>query len=453
MKWSALALAATLIAPGAALAVTDEEIFRDFRFNLANPGARSLGLGGAFIAVADDATAALANPAGLMLLSRPEFFTEVRNTVVDDSEILDEEIFGPGSPDFTIAATHPSAVFSPSFISYVHPWERFAAGVSRVQLINADNLTRSSLVEPLDPNNPSLLFAISGEGRIQTEVSVWNLSGAVKLGDHVSVGASVAVGSLDILSQVGNFVVNPSATELMYRTTIDDTDTHVSFNAGVHWAPWPWLSVGAVYRGGMEFEVQEHVAEEGFYADLFFDPNFPLSPDNPISPFTTTLNTPDSYGAGVTWHPVNALTVSFDWVHIEYEDLLEGFQPGLNVLTIFGLDPNGFLTFPAAEPESYQFRIEDADEFHLGIEYVFTGLAVPWAVRAGAFTDHNSRLYMDLEDQEFWIATDRTFPERDTEINITVGTGVVVQETFQIDAAASFSDIANEYVVSAIFRF
>jgi long-chain fatty acid transport protein len=33
--------------------------------NLSNPGARSLALGGAFVALADDATAAFANPAGL----------------------------------------------------------------------------------------------------------------------------------------------------------------------------------------------------------------------------------------------------------------------------------------------------------------------------------------------------------------------------------------------------
>jgi hypothetical protein len=31
---------------------------------MVNPGARSLGLGGAFVALADDATAAYANPAG-----------------------------------------------------------------------------------------------------------------------------------------------------------------------------------------------------------------------------------------------------------------------------------------------------------------------------------------------------------------------------------------------------
>ena len=43
-----------------------------FQFSFPNPGARSMGLGGAFVALADDATAALANPAGLVQLAAPE---------------------------------------------------------------------------------------------------------------------------------------------------------------------------------------------------------------------------------------------------------------------------------------------------------------------------------------------------------------------------------------------
>jgi len=48
------------------------------QFSFSNPGARSLGLGGAFVALADDATAAFANPAGLVQLTRPEVSIEGR---------------------------------------------------------------------------------------------------------------------------------------------------------------------------------------------------------------------------------------------------------------------------------------------------------------------------------------------------------------------------------------
>ena len=75
---------------------------QDLRFSLeiANPnpvgsGARALGIGNTFIAVADDATAASWNPAGLMQLQHPEFsfafeaisqFSEINSTTHRESE-------------------------------------------------------------------------------------------------------------------------------------------------------------------------------------------------------------------------------------------------------------------------------------------------------------------------------------------------------------------------------
>ncbi|MCP4653823.1 MAG: hypothetical protein GY856_00240 [bacterium] len=49
-----------------------------FESGFSNPGARSMGFGGAFVARADDATAAFANPAGLIQLLRPELSVEGR---------------------------------------------------------------------------------------------------------------------------------------------------------------------------------------------------------------------------------------------------------------------------------------------------------------------------------------------------------------------------------------
>ena len=47
------------------LAQSNQEINAGVQFSFAPPGARSMALGGAFLGLADDATAAYANPAGL----------------------------------------------------------------------------------------------------------------------------------------------------------------------------------------------------------------------------------------------------------------------------------------------------------------------------------------------------------------------------------------------------
>ena len=48
------------------------------QFDFLPPGARSVGMGSAFIAAADDATAAFTNPAGLARLGRREISAELR---------------------------------------------------------------------------------------------------------------------------------------------------------------------------------------------------------------------------------------------------------------------------------------------------------------------------------------------------------------------------------------
>src|SRR5690348_1038381 len=57
----------------------DIEALSGLQFNFGNPGARSLGMCGAFLGLADDASAAEANPAGLSILRKPEVSIEGRN--------------------------------------------------------------------------------------------------------------------------------------------------------------------------------------------------------------------------------------------------------------------------------------------------------------------------------------------------------------------------------------
>src|SRR5512134_3069013 len=71
-------VAAFLVLPAAAQNV-DIEALSGLQFNFGNPGARSLGMGGAFLGLADDASAAEANPAGLTILRKAEISVEARN--------------------------------------------------------------------------------------------------------------------------------------------------------------------------------------------------------------------------------------------------------------------------------------------------------------------------------------------------------------------------------------
>src|SRR5437588_1649682 len=73
-------MVASLGVTAAAEAQTNDEIFPTLQWNFSTPGARANGMGRSFIGVADDATAAITNPAGLLNLSRPQIYGEYKNT-------------------------------------------------------------------------------------------------------------------------------------------------------------------------------------------------------------------------------------------------------------------------------------------------------------------------------------------------------------------------------------
>jgi len=479
----ALALIALVLTASTPLfAITDEENFRDFRFNFINPGARALGLGGAFVAMADDSTATLANPAGLVWLKRPELFEEFRVRTVDATETIEETpttVVAPGVTGTISSSTEPKNTFSPSFFSYVYPAGKWAVGIARQELFNIDNRTTSE--NAFDPNFLGGL-TFGGRGEIDTEISNWILSGSFKITDKLSVGASLVYGIMRMESRVNNVMIDKSGFLIddgdpntpclvcgldipFYTTEIDDSDTDLRYNLGISWNIVSQVTVAASYRKGSKFTVESEIAQFFDNGAPFFSPN--ISDPSVIGPTTdVTFHVPDSYSLGVAYRPLDRLTISVEAARIEYEDLLDGFTSGMNVLTF--KDCNTSNCSPNNNHPGAKFVVEDRTEVHLGAEYIFTIGANPLAVRLGLYTDPDNRVRADFEehtlstfgffpanpqDGQSILSTNDSFPERDDELHITAGAGIVIQERFQVDVAVDFSDIADQYVLSSIYRF
>src|ERR1043166_6789302 len=105
----------------------DIEPLSGLQFNFGNPGARSLGMGGAFLGLADDASAAEANPAGLTILRKPEITIEGRN-------YLEQQVFTTSGtfPDLQRTAFgHYSQRIDATFASIVYPTKHFTIGAYR----------------------------------------------------------------------------------------------------------------------------------------------------------------------------------------------------------------------------------------------------------------------------------------------------------------------------------
>ena len=425
-----------------AWALTDEEIFRDFRFNLINPGARSLALGGAFVSLADDATAAQANPAGMSFLDRTEVFAEVRSIDNAAQSSIRVETDLPGGIDtFVATGTDLDDVVSPSFLSAVMNFNRWSVSISRQELLNIKNSTLSAFAFTFS-DSPGA-FLVEGSGFIDVDVTNINASAGFRIIDKLSIGATLTYSKLDAKTEVVNTFVDTGGTiagqvvlqpELDLRTSIDDDDDDFVYSLGIIYKePEKW-SVGGVYRKGPDFTVQENIDSTGF--DLFAVGN-----RFPGQSFPNRFNLPDVFGAGASWFFLEQrLTLALEIEHILYSNLLDGYVAGVNVLTS-----------PGAE-----FDIDDATDYRLGAEYAFVNAdnaMPPLALRGGAYRQSAATIEAITTGTpaQPGFASSDVFSGESAEYHGTIGAGIFLKR-FQIDLAADFSDSKNEYLVSFIYR-
>jgi hypothetical protein len=174
-----------------------------------NPGARSIGLGGAFAAIADDATAAFANPAGLVQILRPEISMELRFTAsYNDTEFdPDQGISGLG------------------FFSFVFPARRWALALYSHQM-------------------GSVAFGYDGLESPVSEFTVrsYATAAAIEITENLSLGAGLSYFNGDRSQGAG---------------VSGFSDADWGLNAGVLWKASTTWNLAGFFRQGPDFESRE----------------------------------------------------------------------------------------------------------------------------------------------------------------------------------------------------
>jgi len=228
-----------------------------------NPGARSIALGGAFAAIADDATAAFANPAGLVQILRPEISAEIRATAgLFDSSSLNETSNG---------------VSGLGFFSFVYPFRSWAFALYSHQVA-------------------SLEFTETWTDSLIREFSVRSFSGATayQIGENLSIGAGLSY-------------YNGNRTSGAGTATVSDADW--GFNLGILWNTAPAWTIAGFYRQGPDFE---SIPDAGRMNGIL-----PEVAGLQDAADTSRLSFPDEYGLGVAFQPnAGALTIGFEWDHM-----------------------------------------------------------------------------------------------------------------------------------------
>jgi long-subunit fatty acid transport protein len=441
-------------------------------FDFSLPGARSRAIGGAFVAVADDATAAYSNPAGLTLLFRPEISIEGRLWSTTNRAASRGHAFGPATGigvdniNRLEEDSFHNLTGGLSFLSYVHPLrDRFAIGVFYHQLARyrMDRQIEGPFfdcrggfrVDVLQASEPFCEpHAIDGVDRefpkLQSTALDIRSVGSSFAYDHepwrLSIGGGFQVYHFSIDST--NTVFN-ARDSLKYQPANYDsenvdlvsrqfgTDNRLAFNAGLLWNMSSQWVIGASFRQGPAFEFSTDT-ERGRASGA---PGEHLPP--PEEP--PSFNVPDTYGLGVLYRPSGLWRLSFEYDRVQYHQLIDDF---------------GNTAFVPGSPEGAvveaRMRLNDSNEIRFGGEYL---MLLPenraLSFRGGIWHDPSHQQYFD-GDPVTGLPAPRwaiLHPRRDGSVHVTGGIGFVTRRHFQLDAAVDFSDVVDTLSISTVLRF
>jgi len=349
-------------------------------------GARAYGMGGAFLARADDATAASWNPAGLSYLRRPELSLVGARTSFSAEEIRPSTGFvttesGSGRVADFVAATYPVTLGPRS---------------GSVQLSYQRVIT---FTDDRTEENPDVIRTAASEGGFDV----------VALGTGFRVSNSLRVGGT--LNRWMNgytqtFIREPRVGRT--RGRVDQvSDYEISgwnANVGLIWEPFESLNVGLV--GKTPFTADVSLRRER----TDFSPSNRSFTRNNSASEAVRLDLPGAIGVGASWRPVGPLTVSADYTRTRWSRA--------RIRNFFTLAPTPEGEDPVAPEEtgdfyeslSYPTFTTDTDaadtvQIRAGVEYVLIHDRVRWPVRAGFFRNRQSFPASDADSPWFNGAT------------------------------------------------
>lgn len=405
-----------------ALAQINVENFAQVGFNFSAPGARSAGLGGAFISLADDATAAETNPAGLTTLLRPEVSFEFKG--VEYARTVPEEAGGAlgGGTEFN----DPVAI--PSFASIVVPIGSLTLGAFRHELVNYRSRTFAVGHSFEDNGDPFFLFPYTTN--LDIRVENYGAATAIQLGAF-SIGAAGGVSLLSMELEYLRYQLPRFEPQLLANQVIvspeDGKATSFFVNAGVLLRPSERFSIGAVYRLRPKFEEMRLQS-----LDQFSEPF-----DSPDTLFS--VNVPDAVGAGISARPHDLLTLSVDAVWNFYSQVAEEMA--------FTFDVDG-----AGNPiRAEDFVADDGVDIHGGAEWILLVGNTYFALRGGAARLAPSNTYYIGESESTRLLWGDEAGE--TTMSYSAGLGTALFGRLQLDLAGTMADDRTELIASAVFRF
>jgi long-chain fatty acid transport protein len=363
-RLAALALCALLwAAPGLA----QQSLQVPVQFDFLNPSARSLALGSAFVGLADDATAALVNPAGLVALSSKEVSIEGRYRRFTQPFLVAGRL--SGSPTGIGQDTLPGPVFDDivdqsvgaSFASFVYPRRSLRLAAFRHELIRVGQDFASIGVFQY----PGFDTRDTGVAATRT-LKIDSYGGAVAYQlRHLWLGAGAMAQRFRLGFEFDRFVARnnifdpPDPTAQVFRFTQEGSDIGLGLMAGAM-VPLPKGKIGLAYKRGARVDFSSTASG--------------LAVGNVSQTSSATFKVPDTIAVGASALVLNdTLLFTGEYTRVFHSQLRDQY-----VITMVNRGESA--------DRVANFTIADSNEVHVGVEYIIPGPRHP-GIRAGFWYD------------------------------------------------------------------
>ena len=334
-----------------------------------------MGMGGAFIAVADDATAASWNPAGLIQLEKPEF------SVVGAANARRSSY---SASNRGVQATATDSDTSLNYFSATYPTHRYK---NLVVSINYQRLYEFERSLNYDLHLLSTGLDLDQHTRFEQSgfIGALGLAGALELTPRLSIGATMNVWSDELSWDNGwkaSYRVTSSGTQAGVPVNIETRINEryekfrgINFNLGLLWETAAWGTLGIVIKTPFKASL---VHDFIFSEATLYGP--PLNTSLTSGPLRyneeVTLHMPLSYGLGWSRRFSDLFTLSLDLYRTQWDDYKLVDSQGRSFSPIDGR--------PKADSD-----VDATTQVRLGAEYIFLlkdkNTALP--LRAGLFYD------------------------------------------------------------------
>jgi long-subunit fatty acid transport protein len=388
-------------------------------------GARAAGMADAFVAIADDATAASWNPAGLVQLESPEI------SIVGSYNSVFEQLSADWHEE--VDSSHRVDNYDLNFLSVTYPLPRLVLGrnvsvglyyqhkydFSRDFLVR---FNRSTVSNGIVLNTFSQLdFQQDGSLSTITPAVAFELTHRLSLGVALNFWRSsfLSDNSWEQTSRTRSFSQFASTyTWTMARSKEEYRDfTGENLTLGILWNVNEKWNVGARWDSAFTGDADFKAIGTSFRYNLTpgSTGGMPFSVQPTLTKEPRKIRFPETYAAGVAYRASDRLTLSFDLTTTDWNDFWFKGRDGQRI-SLVSADNFDKIWFPPRFERTYTAR--------LGAEYVFVPkqpdeiLGRIWTLRGGLYYDQEPA---SKEPDSFW--------------GVTLGVGLLAKERVNLDFA------------------